>query len=427
MRRVLAFVLLLIMISLTACSPDPKPVITPTPAPTSSPTPAPTPTPTPEPTPTPTPEPTPTPTPEPTPTSQTTVPPVHTVHPGSPGNAFRVPACAPVDDDYFTDAVYIGDSRAEGLRLYSGIKCTFLSYVGQSIHHIYNSRVERMACGITTSIYDALSKTQYSKIYINLGMNDFYYGLAAYSSCYRAVLDKIMQLQPNATIYLVTLSPVNEQMAINAGYNLSNAGVENFNQQIRAIALERQVYYIESSECFPYLDASLTGDGLHLNAPASQRFYAYLKTRVVDTAASNPTPTPTSDPEPTPTPASDPSPTPTSAPTPTLPPPPVPTLTPDPTPDVSAIPNTAESITLNHTEFTIADQYPNPVTIKVVFYPYNTTGQVSWSSSDNEIITVDANGTVRHGTTRGSAIITATLYNGQTATCKVINRVTTGN
>lgn len=127
---------------------------------------------------------------------------------------------------------------------------------------------------------------------------------------------------------------------------------------------------------------------------------------------------PVTTPEPTPEVTPTPVPTPTPAPTPN------PDLTPNP--DVTAIPNTAESITLNRTEFAFSNQYPHPVTLSATFYPYGSTGKVNWSSSNNEIATVDANGKVSHGTRPGTAIITAILYNGETATCKVYNQVTNG-
>lgn len=66
----------------------------------------------PTPSPTPTPEPTPTPTPEPTPT------PVEPYEFGTP-----LAESQPVaDDSFFDSAVFLGDSRTEGLQLFSGLK-----------------------------------------------------------------------------------------------------------------------------------------------------------------------------------------------------------------------------------------------------------------------------------------------------------------
>ena len=62
---------------------------------------------------------TPTPTPTPTPAFDFTQP---------------APKTDPVDMDYFSDALFIGDSRTHGLELYSGVKgATFYVYTGLSI------------------------------------------------------------------------------------------------------------------------------------------------------------------------------------------------------------------------------------------------------------------------------------------------------
>lgn len=70
------------------------------------------------------------------------------------------------------------------------------------------------------------------------------------------------------------------------------------------------------------------------------------------------------------------------------------------------------------TDFTISDSYPDPVRLLVKFTPEGTTSTVTWTSSNPDVATVSANGTVT-GVKKGTATITATLENGLTQTCKV--------
>ncbi len=136
------------------------------------------------------------------------------------------------------------------------------------------------------------------------------------------------------------------------------------------------------------------------------------------TTATQPTPTPA------PTPGAD---DPTAAPNPdaaatpmvpgasiTLPPIPTPAPTPTPVPAGTAI-----GFSLNKTDFTINDNYPDPVTLRATFVPAGATGALAWSSSNTEVATVDANGKVTRGNKSGTATITATLEGVGSQTCTV--------
>ena len=102
------------------------------------------------------------------------------------------------------------------------------------------------------------------------------------------------------------------------------------------------------------------------------------------------------------------------------------TPTPDTTPTADITPASndggATGFSLNKSEFTISDEYPDPVTLKVTFTPTGATGTITWSSSDPDVASVDQNGKVSPGSKKGSATITAALSNGVTQTCKVVNR-----
>jgi len=104
---------------------------------------------------------------------------------------------------------------------------------------------------------------------------------------------------------------------------------------------------------------------------------------------------------------------------------PLPVITPPistPTPAVSG--GQATSFSLNKSEFTISDRWPEPITLKVTFFPAGSTGTITWTSSNSEVASVDSNGKVSHGSKTGTATITATLSNGVTQTCRVHNSVT---
>lgn len=92
------------------------------------------------------------------------------------------------------------------------------------------------------------------------------------------------------------------------------------------------------------------------------------------------------------------------------------TGTPEPTVPAG---QTATGFTLNREDFTMNDNYPDPVRLTVTFQPDGSTGTITWSSSDPDVASVDDSGLVTHGTKNGSTVITATMGDGTTQTCTV--------
>lgn len=102
-----------------------------------------------------------------------------------------------------------------------------------------------------------------------------------------------------------------------------------------------------------------------------------------------------------------------------------PTESPDPSETIPAD-QTATDFTLSLTEFSLSNRYPDPITLTVTFIPEGSTGTITWTSSDPEVVSVDETGKVSAGTKTGNATITATMPGGVTHTCLVHNSVTTG-
>ncbi len=102
-----------------------------------------------------------------------------------------------------------------------------------------------------------------------------------------------------------------------------------------------------------------------------------------------------------------------------------PTDSPAPTETIPAD-QTATDFTLSLTEFSLSNRYPDPITLTVTFIPAGSTGTITWTSSDPEVVSVDETGKVSAGSKTGSATITATMPGGVTHTCLVHNAVTTG-
>lgn len=276
--KTLITIFLLVTLLMSGCAPDaagdqdmqptetpPAPVaeVSPTPEATSVPTV------TPEPSPEGTPEPTPTPVPY-----DYTVP---------------VPESEAVDDAWFEDAVLIGDSRTDGMRLYSGMKgVDFLCYKGLTVFEVYSDKQNIQTADGKKGVLQALGEKQYAKVYLSLGVNELGYNDdAGYADTYSAVVDKVRELQPEADIYLQMLIPVNEQKCSekNQPDYVTNRQIDIYNDIIRTIAVEKQAYLLNPGEIFVdetgQLQYDASFDGVHFNKAGYKSWYEYLKTHTV--------------------------------------------------------------------------------------------------------------------------------------------------
>lgn len=200
------------------------------------------------------------------------------------------PASEAVDNRYFDDAAFVGDSRTDGFMLYSGVGTgKNLTSNGLSIFTLSEKKAFTVE-GETYTLLEALALEEYGKVYLSLGVNELgIYKDKSFYSSYSAAIDQIRLVQPGAVIYIQGLIPVNEaQVEEHNGnkYNLSNDHLRVYNDLMRQVAEEKQVVYLDLYSEFAdengSLPEGLSRDGVHLTKEPCQRWLEYLKTHTVD-------------------------------------------------------------------------------------------------------------------------------------------------
>lgn len=177
-----------------------------------------------------------------------------------------------VDESYFDDAVFIGDSRTVGLQNYGdwSDQVTFMASTGLMVHKAMRTKVTLPGSKNQVTIEEALSAKQYGKIYIMFGINELGRGDAErYLLDYSTFLDKLKELQPNAIIYIQSGLKVTAKRAAK-GDMVTNTGIEERNEIIKSLADDKQVFYLNVNEAVCDEDGNLfedyTHDGIHLKA-----------------------------------------------------------------------------------------------------------------------------------------------------------------
>ena len=200
------------------------------------------------------------------------------------------PATEAVDMEYFSDALFIGDSRTDGLQLYSGVKgADFYSYKGLTVFETDSRKIVDLN-GTSYSVVEALEKgPQYAKIYISLGVNELgYFDDQAFHDTFASFLQKVKQYQPDAVIYLENLVPVNPDKckANNQPYYVNNDRVADYNAIYPKLAEEERVVFLDVASALSdengILPADATVDGVHFTKDYYKTWLAFLMEHTVD-------------------------------------------------------------------------------------------------------------------------------------------------
>lgn len=196
-----------------------------------------------------------------------------------------VPESDAIGNEYFDDAVFIGDSRTEGMLLYTGLSnAVSYTHKGLMVDTVFTMPVINMD-GEKISVMDALSRTDFNKVYIMLGINETGWpDQKVFIEKYRNMIDEIKAINSKATIYVQEILPVTDSVSKTHSY-VKNEKINEYNELIRKMAEEKKIYYIDvgnavsdSNGCLPE-DAAT--DGIHLQKSYCEKWLEYLKRHII--------------------------------------------------------------------------------------------------------------------------------------------------
>lgn len=197
-----------------------------------------------------------------------------------------VPESQKVGIEYFSDAVFIGDSRTEGLAINNSLysKTTVYTEKGLRVDKVFSDKVINKD-GKKVTIMEALEKTKFSKVYIMLGINETGWQYSSFFiKKYNEIIDEIKKINPQATIYLQSILPVSKKVSTEHKY-LKNTKINEHNSLIQKMASEENVYYIDVnnaiSDSLGNLPEEAATDGIHLNKTYCEKWLEYLENHIV--------------------------------------------------------------------------------------------------------------------------------------------------
>ena len=201
----------------------------------------------------------------------------------------QLPESAAVDDDFFSKAVFIGDSRMVGFCNSAGLSKYCYAAVSLNIKTVLTQSIITDTSGGTTVTRTVLEMLNahpdwYDKVYIGFGINEYSMLGTSFVKCYEYFIGQIRAaLGDDIPIYVEAVFPVNEEKALAKGYKVTNEAVRDKNLLLADLTKRLDVYFVNIAEavckedCFELID-NASNDGVHVGYAANLQIASYLKT-----------------------------------------------------------------------------------------------------------------------------------------------------
>ena len=189
-------------------------------------------------------------------------------------------------EGYFDDALFVGDSRIEGLAAYHGgllDGATFYYKRGSSNSGLAIADVEVNRVTYNLSTY--LGSHDFGKIYIMCGINSIGFGAERNAETFKEdLLDVILEKEPSAKIYILSNIKVTKAKGTDSPV-FSKENMDAYNSELGKLANGRNILYLDVASYFDdnegWLDTQYaSSDGVHLLPSATPRFAEYIANNV---------------------------------------------------------------------------------------------------------------------------------------------------
>lgn len=170
-----------------------------------------------------------------------------------------------VDESYFDDALFIGDSRTVGLRDYTDLSehADFLCKTSLTIYKVMEERFKGMG-----TVEEVLKAKEYGKIYLMVGINELGRGTTEdFMAKYTEVVDTLHALAPDAKLIIQANMHVSGEKSSSDAI-FTNENINARNNAIATLADNETFFYIDMNEAVcdenGDLNAEYTHDQIHL-------------------------------------------------------------------------------------------------------------------------------------------------------------------
>lgn len=185
-----------------------------------------------------------------------------------------------VYDSHFEKTVMIGNSLVEGFFMWSGLKMKCIYDTGATIDKVLGI--------MDLSPLTLNAPGYYTDIYLMFGLNEVGTDVNNFVQNYKKVVDFIREYQPDANIYVISVTPVMDWVDKDPGEVQSMERVDRFNAALKEFCVDQHCWYLDiytmllDGQGFLSTEYGYAGDGKHLEKSGYVAWANYMKTHYVD-------------------------------------------------------------------------------------------------------------------------------------------------
>lgn len=170
-----------------------------------------------------------------------------------------------IDESWFDDVLFIGDSRTVGLRDIARLgEADYFCDLSMTVFKVMNYTVYDKGFG-KEKLSGALEENKYGKIFIHLGLNECATRKELVIQKFQELIDLIQEKQPEAKIVLQSIMTVSESKAKDPKFSMEN--ITALNQELERLAQENDLIYLDTNEWAAdeegFLREDIRMDGAH--------------------------------------------------------------------------------------------------------------------------------------------------------------------
>ena len=187
-------------------------------------------------------------------------------------------------EGYFSDALFVGDSRFVGLEQYGRLDGSlWYCSTGMGLSN-YNDKGVKVSGYGTIKLESLLKKKSFGKIYLCLGINDLGYNLDKLKTRFSDFVAKIQELNPDALLILVSNLHVGASRSATDKW-VNNSRLDELNGYFESMQDGERIFYLDTNCIFDdadgNMDSQYTHDGTHVTGKYYKVWGDYIKAHAV--------------------------------------------------------------------------------------------------------------------------------------------------